>query len=75
MSKIEIFIQLKPVIGMGLFRIFLHRAKVRDNKDDVETITDIESSGAVMNSLFIDSRIVGRPNTTTTTTTIYYCNQ
>ena len=53
----------------GTFQNLLAQGKVRDNKDDVETITDIESSGAVMNSLFMDSHIVGRPNTTTTTTT------
>ena len=52
----------------GTFQNLLAQGKVRDNKDDVETITDIESSGAVMNSLFMDSHIVGRPNTTTTTT-------
>ena len=54
---------------MGLFQNLLAQGKVRDNKDNVETIADIESSGAVMNSLFMDSRIVGRPNTTNTTTT------
>jgi hypothetical protein len=56
----------------GTFHNLLAQGKVRDNKDDVETITDIESSSAVTNSLFMDSRIVGRPHTaaTTTTTTI-----
>ena len=52
----------------GTFQNLLAQGKVRDNKDDVETITDIESSGAVMNSLFMDSRIVGRPNTTNANT-------
>ena len=58
----------------GTFQNLLAQGKVRDNKDDVETITDIESSGAVMNSLFMDSRIVGRPNPTNTTTTIATSN-
>jgi len=52
----------------GTFQNLLAQGKVRDNKDDVETVTDIESSSTVMNSLFMDTRIVARPNTTTIAT-------